>query len=681
MAKIDWKNSNIFELLQQQIKGYNSVYNLKDICIANQAAPVGVLNDVYYYTGDVTATVFGIAGVTKNSLLWHNGTSWETAGVILDLSQKANVSEMTKYSLFMLPEFNYINSESIIDGAYRHVNTGLIIPSVGHFHDTFLYKVVPGKIFVIEGVQQQQPTSVGQITFYNRNKERIRSISTITQAVFEFTPLEGEYFVSFSGGSVNINNYKFYPKTKVSYNDLNQVDEIQGEVFQFKPTFEDAKTQLRKQTVYIPNFIHSDGYGIWNINEGSFSKGDLVKCGGDSQATDFIDITDFISIIIKLATRSASIASIAFYNSSKEYIEGYSYLWNEAQHIFTNENKPLGAKYIKLSRDTFFSSTNTCTITYNFALSDRVSALENKILDSSSEDECLAACGDSITNANHDGIEDIQEDDLYLPFDGYPDLNTYKRKCYAYFIAKKNGLKWANYGYGGTTLIDCTFNGVSTYGFSAANGRYTKLKAGINFKYITIFFGWNDSHWGVLQQKEIWIQQTYGAGLYYPHDSAKIGTPGFATQAQFDACNAVTGIVGGIQYNTADEYFRAKFIGTIDSTDNKTWYGAWNTVLPYLMLKYPTSKILIIVPYNRADNDGPSTKQRDACIEIANKWGLPYYDFRESCKFMEANITPITGYADLQRFRFAYLSADTLHPSQAGYEYMFPSINAKLMSI
>lgn len=78
MAKIDWKASNIFKLLKQQVKEYNSVYNLKDICIAGQTAPAGVLNDVYYYIGDVTATIFGIQGIVANSFLRYNGTAWES---------------------------------------------------------------------------------------------------------------------------------------------------------------------------------------------------------------------------------------------------------------------------------------------------------------------------------------------------------------------------------------------------------------------------------------------------------------------------------------------------------------------------------------------------------------------------------------------------------------------------
>jgi len=70
MAKLDWKSSSIFKLQQRQIKDYNPAYNLIDVCVAGQTAPVGATtNDCYYYTGLTTATVFGISGVSANSFM------------------------------------------------------------------------------------------------------------------------------------------------------------------------------------------------------------------------------------------------------------------------------------------------------------------------------------------------------------------------------------------------------------------------------------------------------------------------------------------------------------------------------------------------------------------------------------------------------------------------------------
>jgi hypothetical protein len=77
MATLDWKSSSIFALLQRQVKDYNSLYILRDICIEAQIAPAGpAANDVYYFMGSATATVFGIAGVLSGSFLVFNGTGW-----------------------------------------------------------------------------------------------------------------------------------------------------------------------------------------------------------------------------------------------------------------------------------------------------------------------------------------------------------------------------------------------------------------------------------------------------------------------------------------------------------------------------------------------------------------------------------------------------------------------------
>lgn len=76
MSTIDWKLTDLFKLIQLQVRNYNPDYKLIDCCIAGQAAPVApVLNDVYYFTGDASSTVFGIAGVLKNSLLVYS-TVW-----------------------------------------------------------------------------------------------------------------------------------------------------------------------------------------------------------------------------------------------------------------------------------------------------------------------------------------------------------------------------------------------------------------------------------------------------------------------------------------------------------------------------------------------------------------------------------------------------------------------------
>ena len=61
--------------------------------------------------------------------------------------------------------------------------------------------------------------------------------------------------------------------------------------------------------------------------------------------------------------------------------------------------------------------------------------------------------------------------------------------------------------------------------------------------------------------------------------------------------------------------------GDKTSTDITTIWGAWNTVLEYLITNIPKAKIGIII------NDGwMSENMRNAEIEIAEYWGIPYLD-------------------------------------------------------
>lgn len=215
--------------------------------------------------------------------------------------------------------------------------------------------------------------------------------------------------------------------------------------------------------------------------------------------------------------------------------------------------------------------------------------------------------GDSITEGV--GItNNLDDSDEYKPLSGTA------KPTYAYYIAKLNNMKWHNYGISSSTMGDIVANGSDKRGFSKMNGRYTQMADDLT--HISIFFGINDSFYGPLMKREDWLFEQYGTKIYYPRQTSLIGTVAddgtpFATQEQYDACNSVTGTIDGVQYNSNTEYFNALYCGNIDSIDNKTWYGAWNTVLPYLIEKYPMAKILCIVPFN-------TTKEiREAVRQVA----------------------------------------------------------------
>lgn len=65
-------------------------------------------------------------------------------------------------------------------------------------------------------------------------------------------------------------------------------------------------------------------------------------------------------------------------------------------------------------------------------------------------------------------------------------------------------------------------------------------------------------------------------------------------------------------------------LGTKDSTDKSTLWGAWNVVLEYLITNHPYMKIGIIIP------DAWETKEQSAELKkIAQWWGIPYLDLKD----------------------------------------------------
>lgn len=284
--------------------------------------------------------------------------------------------------------------------------------------------------------------------------------------------------------------------------------------------------------------------------------------------------------------------------------------------------------------------------------------------------------GDSISEGA--GLQTLLSDsDPYTPISGT------KKATYGYYIAKLNRMRWANYGISGSTLGFVIANGSDKNGFSKENGRYTQMDN--NLTHISIFFGWNDAAYGPIMKKEEWLQSTYSKKIYYPRSlgligtSADDGTP-YATQDQYDAVNAVTGRVGEIDYDNSNDYFNALYVGTKDDSTNTTFWGAWNIVLPYLINKYPLAKILLIVPF------GCYALLRQCVRDAALKYGLATYDFSDTNNqlFRQWDDNPARGMVNdkiISQFRIDSLTYDGLHPNKDGYEYMYKSINAKLMSL
>lgn len=128
-----------------------------------------------------------------------------------------------------------------------------------------------------------------------------------------------------------------------------------------------------------------------------------------------------------------------------------------------------------------------------------------------------------------------------------------------------------------------------------------------------------------------------------------------------------------VWYGWNDYAREAITLGDIDSTDETTYYGAWNIALNLLINRYPTTKIGVVVPY------GMNAEWRQAVRDVAKKWGVPYLDLYEnqSCIFdNESGVEP-----SIAALRKATFLADGCHPNSAGYEWLSTMYEAFLRRI
>lgn len=448
----------------------------------------------------------------------------------------------------------------------------------------------------------------------------------------------------------------------------------------------------------LPNIL------IWQNTESGHNKGDITGSEG-YKSTTLINVEGIAQFVVALQSYRTT-ANIAYYDENEnclETINGYSY--GTPQTILAS-SFPLGTKYVRFSSVTEPSYEEQLYVKISkivpiSKLSEQVGGLEHEanILTekvdgiTTPKDIFWAACGDSVTNANHASIYDIEEGDQYMPIDGYADLNTYKRKNYAYYFAKEKRIKWANYGYGGTCLTHTApkaYEGQVFFPF--CDERMTQLKAGIDWDYITIFFGINDVFFNPVYQRDLWLTEQYGVPLGYPMAAYQIGAEGFANAEQKAACDAATGSIGGVHYDNANDYFFAKFIGEITDTTKNTWFGAWNNVLPYLMAKYKKAKIMIVATY-----EASKPLMRNATKQIAEKWGVTLFDFADLPYWYgkeKENDTPFENPNDARGwvapngeicpntvggYQKARLSYDLLHPSNLGYQILSEPFGSKML--
>ena len=120
-------------------------------------------------------------------------------------------------------------------------------------------------------------------------------------------------------------------------------------------------------------------------------------------------------------------------------------------------------------------------------------------------------------------------------------------------------------------------------------------------------------------------------------------------------------------------------VGSPDDTDPHSFYGAWNTVLPYLLEKHPYAKIGIII------TNGTTPEYTEPQRVMARKWGIPFLDMQKDAGvplMHRVNERPgICEKATLLRMKAFAVSETNRHPNPAAHEYESSFIEHFLRSL
>lgn len=244
---------------------------------------------------------------------------------------------------------------------------------------------------------------------------------------------------------------------------------------------------------------------------------------------------------------------------------------------------------------------------------DLQSALEGENISNTLYGKVLCCCGDSITYGDDMDTEGITNDS---------NITVYQSDASGDFAETTSEYRktwnWQIASRNNMTLYNAGVNGSTMQGiaekngFSLANGRYTKLPD--NIDYLLIWFGWNDTAYGTL--------------------------------------------------------------GTINDSTNESYYGGYNVVLPYLINKYPYTKIGLIVPF------GTDAGHRDAIRQLGNKWGVAVWDnYQGGTPLYYGKEDSVGVDASIVTANRAKFQANGAHPNYKGHKQLADMIEEFLRGI
>lgn len=131
-----------------------------------------------------------------------------------------------------------------------------------------------------------------------------------------------------------------------------------------------------------------------------------------------------------------------------------------------------------------------------------------------------------------------------------------------------------------------------------------------------------------------------------------------------------------LKFGINDAYQNAT-LGTIDDTENTTFFGAWNVVLDYLITNFPYTKIGVIV-----SNSIPNIDYVEATKQVCKKWGIPYLDMatgEDIPLMLGSKRTDVTAKAKTIRNQmFSVLYGTNDHPNEKAHEFESTIVEAFL---
>lgn len=384
-----------------------------------------------------------------------------------------------------------------------------------------------------------------------------------------------------------------------------RITEIDNAIFDTAP----GKNLLNPSTVSV-GYLKTDGTLSTYGSNVTYDTSDYIRVATNTSYT----VTTVKNTDHSIMT---STKVVHLYDDSKQSISGGHFEAKSQQTLTFNTGN---AAYVRVSGQTraAVDGDNVCSVQLEkgdtFTGYEPYSVL-NKVPKIASPGilygKKYVACGDSFTAGDFTGYVDengLSGKNSPVLYDS--DWKMYK--TYPWWIAKRNNMTLVLDAQNGTTMaltkeyLDDPANvDIATWN-PFSYQRYTKIPSDAD--YITIWFGLNDA-------------------------------------------NGKTNL------------------GTIDDTDNTTFYGAWNVVLEYLLINHPYAKVGIVV------TDGITDHQyQDAVREVAKKWGFPYLDLVADPQvpaMINGRDTEMGLCARAKELRNAAfkVSADNFHPGIKAHEY------------